>query len=34
VEQPVEAGDERLFVVPADVEDRLERLLAPVSHGG
>jgi trk system potassium uptake protein len=34
VEQPVEAGDELLFVVPADVEDRLERLLAPVSHGG
>ena len=34
VEQPVEAGDELLFVVPADVEDQLERLLAPVSHGG
>ena len=28
-EQPVEAGDELLFVVPADVEDKLERLLAP-----
>ena len=28
-EQPVEAGDELLFVVPADVEDELERLLAP-----
>ena len=28
-EQPVEAGDELLFVVPADVEDQLERLLAP-----
>ena len=34
VEQPVEAGDELLFVVPADVEDQLERLLAPASHGG
>src|SRR5215218_9588169 len=33
-DQPVEAGDELLFVVPADVEDRLERLLAPSAHGG
>ena len=30
-EQPVEAGDELLFVVSADVEDELERLLAPAS---
>ncbi len=33
-EQPVEAGDELLFVVPAANEDELERLLAPQSHGG
>lgn len=33
-EQPVEKGDELLFVVSADVEDELERLLAPASHGG
>lgn len=33
-EQPVEAGDELLFVVPAANEDELERLLAPTSHGG
>ena len=33
-EQPVEAGDELLFVVPADVEENLERLLAPSAHGG
>lgn len=33
-EQPVEAGDELLFVVPADGEDELERLLAPATHGG
>jgi trk system potassium uptake protein TrkA len=32
-DQPLEAGDELLFVVPADVEDELERLLAPGSHG-
>ncbi|MEP6762519.1 MAG: TrkA C-terminal domain-containing protein, partial [Sporichthyaceae bacterium] len=31
-EQPVEAGDELLFVVSADVEDELERLLAPEEH--
>ena len=31
-EQPVEAGDELLFVVPAEAEDELERLLAPSSH--
>ena len=29
-EQPVEAGDELLFVVPEDSEDELERLLAPM----
>ncbi len=33
-EQPIEAGDELLFVVPADIEDNLERLLAPGAHGG
>jgi len=31
-EQPVEAGDELLFVVPDDVEDELERILAPEEH--
>ena len=31
-EQPVEAGDELLFVVSADVEDELERVLAPEEH--
>ena len=33
-EQPVEAGDELLFVTPTDVEEDLERLLAPTTHGG
>jgi trk system potassium uptake protein TrkA len=33
-EQPVEAHDELLFVVSADVENDLERLLAPSLHGG
>ena len=33
-EQAIEAGDELLFVVPADVEEELERLLAPAAHGG
>ena len=33
-EQPIESGDELLFVVPADREDELERLLAPSTHGG
>ena len=33
-EQPVESGDELLFVVPEDREDELERLLAPTEHGG
>jgi trk system potassium uptake protein TrkA len=28
-EQPIEAGDELLFVVSADVESELERLLSP-----
>lgn len=31
-EQPVEAGDELLFVVAADVEKELESLLAPSQH--
>lgn len=33
-EQPVEAGDELLFVTPSEVEEELERLLAPAEHGG
>ena len=33
-EQPIESGDELLFVVPAEKEDELERLLAPSTHGG
>ena len=33
-EQPVEAGDELLFVIPEDSEDELELLLAPLEHGG
>ena len=33
-EQPIESGDELLFVVPAEKEDELERLLAPSAHGG
>jgi len=33
-EQPLESGDELLFVVPADVEAELERLLSPGSHPG
>ena len=33
-EQPIEAGDELLFVVSAEVEDELERILAPLAHGG
>ncbi|GAB2759597.1 TrkA family potassium uptake protein [Nocardioides salsibiostraticola] len=31
-EQPVESGDELLFVVPEDKEDALEQLLAPEEH--
>ena len=31
-DQPVEAGDELLLVVPAELEDQLETLLAPVEH--
>lgn len=34
VEQPVEAGDELLFVSAQDSEEELERLLAPEEHGG
>ena len=30
----LESGDELLFVVPAEKEDELERLLAPSAHGG
>jgi len=33
-DQPIEAHDELLFVAAADVEDELERLLAPQAHGG
>ena len=33
-EQPVEAGDELLFICPEHNEDALERLLAPEEHGG
>ncbi|MDH2416566.1 TrkA family potassium uptake protein [Nocardioides sp. CER19] len=33
-EQPVESGDELLFVVPPDNEDELERLLSPEHHHG
>jgi trk system potassium uptake protein len=33
-EQPVEAGDELLFVSAAASEEELERLLAPAEHGG
>ena len=32
-EQPIESGDELLFVIPEDREDELERLLAPTEHG-
>jgi len=31
-DQPVESGDELLFVVPTEGEEELERLLAPLSH--
>jgi trk system potassium uptake protein TrkA len=31
-DQPVESGDELLFVVPAEVEAELERMLAPTEH--
>ncbi|MGN0062795.1 MAG: potassium channel family protein [Nocardioides sp.] len=30
-EQPLEAGDELLFVVPAEVEEELEKLLSPLA---
>lgn len=33
-EQPVEAGDELLFVAASDSEEELEKMLAPVEHGG
>jgi len=32
-EQPIEAGDELLFVAVSDSEEELERMLAPVEHG-
>lgn len=31
-EQPLESGDELLFVMPTELEDELERLLAPSTH--
>ncbi|HET6699562.1 MAG TPA: TrkA family potassium uptake protein [Nocardioidaceae bacterium] len=31
-EQPIESGDELLFVTPAEVEAELQHLLAPVEH--
>ncbi|MET1058903.1 MAG: TrkA family potassium uptake protein [Nocardioides sp.] len=31
-EQPLESGDELLFVVSADVEEELENMLAPTAH--
>lgn len=34
LEQPLEAGDELLFVASTEVEDELERLLVPGQHGG
>ena len=33
-EQPIETGDELLFVAAADSEAELQSLLAPVEHGG
>ena len=33
-EQPLESGDELLFVVPAEVESELEHLLSPGHHPG
>ena len=33
-EQPLESGDELLFVVPAEVESELEQLLSPIQHHG
>ena len=33
-DDPLEVGDELLFVVPEDREDELERMLAPTEHGG
>jgi trk system potassium uptake protein TrkA len=31
-EQPIESGDELLFVTPAEVEAELQHLLAPFEH--
>jgi trk system potassium uptake protein TrkA len=33
-EQPIEAGDELLFVAAADSESELQTLLAPEQHSG
>jgi trk system potassium uptake protein TrkA len=33
-EQPIESGDELLFVSSPEAEEELERLLAPAEHGG
>jgi trk system potassium uptake protein len=33
-EQPIESGDELLFVAAADSEAELQSLLAPIEHGG
>jgi trk system potassium uptake protein len=32
-DEPLEAGDELLFVTHAEVEDQLQTVLAPDSHG-
>lgn len=32
-DQPIEAGDELLFVVPSELEEELEKMLAPGEHG-
>ncbi|MET0839204.1 MAG: TrkA C-terminal domain-containing protein [Marmoricola sp.] len=32
-DQPVESGDELLLVVPAEIEEELEKMLAPTEHG-
>ena len=33
-DDPLEAGDELLFVISSDLEDELETLLSPRTHGG
>ena len=32
-DQPVESGDEQQLVVPAEIEEELEKMLAPTEHG-